>query len=114
MTLFMDTDSHYDIYLKKTGSKTVLCVTYALGYLRHTDEFPVNTNKVYMRISGDGDSYSFSYSTDGKTFKEAGKGNTRYLSSETAGGFTGVMIGLWAQSPTSTGYADFDYFEYRK
>ena len=114
MTVFMDTDSHYDIYLKKTGSKTVLCVTYALGFLRHTDEFPINTNKVYMRITGDGDSYSFSYSTDGKTFKEAGKGNTRYLSSETAGGFTGVMIGLWAQSPTSTGYADFDYFEYRK
>ena len=37
----------------------------------------------------------------------------RYLTSEVAGGFTGVMIGLWAQSPSEKGCADFEYFEYR-
>ena len=40
--------------------------------------------------------------------------HTRYLSSETVSGFTGVMIGLWAQSPSGKGYADFDWFEYRR
>lgn len=34
----------------------------------------------------------------------------RYLSTEVIGGFTGVMLGLFAQS--EAGYADFDWFEY--
>ena len=24
------------------------------------------------------------------------------------------MLGLWAQSPSEKGYADFEYFEYKK
>ena len=34
----------------------------------------------------------------------------RYLSTEVIGGFTGVMLGLFAQG--DDGYADFDWFEY--
>ena len=34
----------------------------------------------------------------------------RYLSTEVIGGFTGVMLGLFAQGVG--GYADFDWFEY--
>jgi alpha-N-arabinofuranosidase len=34
----------------------------------------------------------------------------RYLSTEVIGGFTGVMLGLFAQG--EAGYADFDWFEY--
>ena len=38
----------------------------------------------------------------------------RFLSTETIGGFTGVMLGLFAQSDNETGagYADVDWFEY--
>ena len=36
--------------------------------------------------------------------------NYRYLSTEVIGGFTGVMLGLFAQG--DDGYADFDWFEY--
>ena len=52
------------------------------------------------------------YSADGKDFKLAGTGDARYLSSETYGNFTGIMLGLWAQSASGKGYADFEYFEY--
>lgn len=40
--------------------------------------------------------------------------NTRYLSSETAGGFTGVVLGLYAVSGSSRSkvVADFGYFKY--
>lgn len=47
---------------------------------------------------------------------KAGVMNTWYLSSETAGGFTGVMLGMHAVSTSSTAsgaYADFDLFDYR-
>ena len=39
--------------------------------------------------------------------------DARFISTETLGNFTGIMLGLWAQSPSQKGYADFEYFEYR-
>jgi alpha-N-arabinofuranosidase len=38
----------------------------------------------------------------------------RYVSTEVIGGFTGVMLGLLAQSISPDNmYADFDWFEYK-
>jgi alpha-N-arabinofuranosidase len=54
------------------------------------------------------------YSTNGTDFKQVGTGDARFLSTETLGNFTGIMLGLWAQSPSVKGYADFDYFEYKQ
>lgn len=113
MTVFMDAGTHYDIFLKKNGGKTSVCIRYAMGVHDYIQETPVSGNKVYLRITGESDYYKLWYSTDGKDFKMLGINHTRYLSSETVGGFTGIMIGLWAQSPSETGYAEFDYFEYR-
>ena len=53
------------------------------------------------------------FSEDGKKYNLIGTGDTRYLSSETVSGFTGIMIGLWAQSASEKSWADFDYFEYK-
>jgi alpha-N-arabinofuranosidase len=36
----------------------------------------------------------------------------RYLSTEVIGGFTGVMLGLFADGEDDKGSADFDWFEY--
>jgi alpha-N-arabinofuranosidase len=46
---------------------------------------------------------------------DLGKMNTRYLSTETAGGFTGVVLGLYAVSASkeSKMYADFECFKYK-
>ncbi len=46
-------------------------------------------------------------------FKAFGKLDTRYLSSETAGGFTGVYIGLFAESDKGA-YTDFDWVEKKR
>lgn len=35
----------------------------------------------------------------------------RYLSTEVIGGFTGVMLGVFAQCPDNKGFADFDWVE---
>lgn len=37
---------------------------------------------------------------------------TNIASTEVIGGFTGVMLGLFAQGEDGDGYADFDWFEY--
>ena len=53
-------------------------------------------------------------SSDGNNFVELAKMEYRFLSTETIGGFTGVMLGLFTQSDNETGggYADVDWFEY--
>ena len=112
MSIYMDHNGHYDISLTKKGGKTVIETVYRLGTITHKEEIPFKGNKVWLRLTGNPMQYQMWYSTDGKNFKSAGTGDTRYLSSETYGNFTGIMLGLWAQSASGKGYADFDYFEY--
>ena len=95
-----------------------MVMRYALGSLNHVIEAYVNSPKVWLRITGDADAYRFFYSMNGEDYRQIGTGDTRYLSSETVGGFTGIMIGLWSQCPdvktnVVPGFADFEYFEYR-
>ena len=111
MTVFMDSGAHYDVYVTAEGKVGIL---YAMGAHNHREEFKIGKGRrVWLRITGESDFYKLWYSTDGKEFKQIGMNNTRYISSETVSGFTGVMIGLWAQSPSEKGYADFEYFDYR-
>jgi alpha-N-arabinofuranosidase len=66
-------------------------------------------------VKGNNNFYSFGYSTDGSSFRELGRMDAKYLSSETAGGFTGIVLGLYATtgSKESKARADFYYFDYK-
>ena len=64
------------------------------------------------KVEGNEYFYIFSYSTDGVNFYQVGQMNTRYLSSETASGFTGIVLGLFAGGPEGT-HADFCDFTYK-
>ena len=73
-----------------------------------------NSNKAYLRITSDATYYYMQVSDDGKSFQTLGKMDFRYVSTEVIGGFTGVMLGVFAQctSPENM-YADYDWFEYK-
>ena len=49
-----------------------------------------------LRISYNDKMYKFEYSDDGTSYKSLGELNCSLLSSEVAGGFTGVVIGMYA------------------
>ena len=104
----------YDLSVVCKGGHKYLTLTYYLGEMKHIEkEIPLVGNQVYLRVEGSPDVYTFSYSKDNSKFEELAKMNTRFLSSETAGGFTGVYLGLFAQEKAkSNSYADFDWFEY--
>ena len=42
------------------------------------------------------------------TFSEEGGGQTKYLSSEVCGGFTGAMLGLYATGDNKAEFTDFE------
>lgn len=117
MTVFMEFHSHYDLFVRQNTDKTQSVVLrYRLGEMEHMEkEIPLGKKgDVELNIKSDIDYYYFGYTLDG-VYKEIGKMNTRYLSSETAGGFTGVVIGLYAVSSSgnSKAFADFEYLKYK-
>ena len=114
MTVYMDYNGHYDVYVAKKGGKWVVGTNYTFGPVNHVEEVTVNSSKVWLRLTGNRSQYMLWYSTNGTDFKQVGTGDARFLSTETLGNFTGIMLGLWAQSPSVKGYADFEYFEYKQ
>ena len=59
------------------------------------------------------DAYAFSFGPDFERLRPLGSGESRYLSTEVAGGFTGVYVALYAtgSGEPCTGPADFDWFD---
>ena len=106
--------NHYDVIVEKRGGKLYAKGNIRIGELAHCDkEVPLNSNKVYLRITSDAAYYYMQVSDDGKRFQTLAKMDFRYVSTEVIGGFTGVMLGVFAQcTSTDNMYADFDWFEY--
>ncbi|MDR2683049.1 MAG: glycoside hydrolase family 43 protein [Dysgonamonadaceae bacterium] len=114
LTVYMNNRYHYDLYLQK-GNKLVL--RYKVGNIHHLEkEVKVNGTQLQLRVSGTPETYIFSFSDDqGKTFHPLGTIDTHLLSPLTAGGFTGVYIGMFASGngKPSRSKACFDWFDYR-
>lgn len=117
LTVYMDPHGHYDVVLAaQTDGTQAVELRYRLGDLLHieksiplTDDAPV----VQLRVEADASHYAFSYSLDGKRFEPLGKMNTFFLATETLGGFTGMMFGLFAEGEADThATAAFDWFDY--
>jgi len=97
VTYYMDENQHYDMYV--TNAKDGI---YAQLRLRIGDALCIknsvrlSTNKdIKFHIVSDPDNYSF-YLCNEKEELLMGTAKCKYLSSEVAGGFTGVMMGLYA------------------
>ena len=114
LSAFMDVRSHYDIYLAKGDNGYTINVDYWLGSIYHHEvSLEIEGNSAILKIIGDTNNYSFFYSTDGgQNFYNLGCADTKYLSSETAGGFTGIILGLYCIGK-ETPEATFKYFKYQ-
>lgn len=110
LSVYMDADSRYDIFLKG-GKEPKLCLRYRLGVLTHTEEFPAAAGRIWLRVEGNEYFYVFSWSDDGVNFRTLGQMNAKYLSTEASGGFTGIVLGLFAAGEPES-YADFRTFSY--
>ncbi len=115
--ILLNNGSHFDLLVKKSGSRRVIVTRLRFGSVVHeSDEVILKPGPVQLRISGTRSTFSFSYSQDNKIFKEITRADSKFLSSETVGGFTGVYTGLYATSngKVSSSVADFNWFEYKK
>ena len=114
LSVYMSNNYQYNISVVKKGGHKYLTLVYSIGSMRHVEkEIELNKDEVFLRVVGSADYYTFFYSTDNKSYEKLSSIDTRFLSSETAGGFTGVFLGLFAQETfENESVADFDWFEY--
>lgn len=117
MTLLQNNTHHYDLLLKRSDNQTVVQLRVHIGSLSYVAaEQAVAGNQILFRIKGTPHQYTFSFADPkNQKYTELGKLDTRYLSTEVAGGFTGVMIGLYTSSngKPSRAKAYYDWFEYQ-
>lgn len=111
ITLFMSEDHHYDFFIRDTNAGYEIVKRSAIGGVCcEQNKVFVPNNNATLEIKLTNCDYFFSCKVADKTY-ELGKLVTRYLSSEVACGFTGVMIGLYAQNSKNKVPVTFKDFE---
>lgn len=118
ISVYANGNSHYDLFVTRTADgKDAIELRYRLNELNHIEKIiPLDSSgkQVVLSIEGSPSRYTFSYSTDGgKKFTPISSMNTRYLSTECAGGFTGTFIALYTTAPDGKATGVFDYFDYQ-
>lgn len=108
--------NHYDVVAERRNGHIFLKSNVRIGQTAHSEqEMELKGTLAYLRITSDKDFYYLLASNDNRNFTLLAKMEYRYLSTETIGGFTGVMLGVFAQSLNdgNKGYVDVDWFNYK-
>lgn len=122
LTVYMCPQAHADLFLKKYPSTQLgyspvaVTLQYTLYGLKHVEqEMILSSNSARLKVEATATGYDFYCADAGKSYEYLGHLDMRFLSSETAGGFTGVVLGMYAvtTAPASTSYADFKSFIYQ-
>lgn len=111
ITLFMDENHHYDLAIRKSEKGYEVIERLNIGDIKSVEATIdlKNTNHASLIIRATNEYYHFYIQLEGKEI-QLGSAQTRYLSSEVAGGFTGVMIGLYAYGKNCCNFAEFRDF----
>ena len=112
LTVYQIHDGHFDLTVKKSTEGNAE-VAFKNKIKSLENEIPVEidgtTEKVILRISSNAERYKFEYSIDGEKYEKLADHDVFLVSTEVVGGFTGVVLGMFAEGE---GSADFSYFDY--
>ncbi len=101
ITTYMGKDYHYEIQLLKRDGQTFVQVRYRLGRMTHIEkEIPVAATSVKLAIKATAHDYRFVLDD-----KEIARMDSKFISTETAGGFTGIYFGAFVDGPRGS-YVD--------
>lgn len=108
LTLYMDENHHYDLALSKTKEGYEVIKKLNIGDIKSVEGNLdlKDKNKAELIVRADNNYYSFYVKNEDEEIY-LGKAQTKYLSSEVAGGFTGVLIGLYSIGNNSAEFSDF-------
>jgi xylan 1,4-beta-xylosidase len=113
--ILLNNGIHFDLLVKQSNGKRVAMGRLRFGSVIHeSEEMVLKPGHVKLIIKGERANFRFLCVQGNDTPKEIIKVMSRYLSSETIGGFTGVYVGLYAtgNGKACTANADYDWFIY--
>ncbi len=107
VTVYMTELEHYDIAVRKNGSGYEAVLKLNIGGIKHEQTvLTLDSGDAKLIVRADNCQYNF-YVSQGGVETCLGSGSAKYLSSEVAGGFTGVVIGLYAVGNVSAEFTGF-------
>ena len=108
VTVYMCEQEHYEIALVRSDSGYNAVLKLNIGGIKHIQSSAeIKTGKARLIVSANNFVYNFSLQTEDGTVN-LGCGQTKYLSSEVSGGFTGTMIGLYSIGRNTAEFTDFE------
>ncbi len=118
LTVLMNGSYHYCVFVAMQHGKLIAGLRLQVGditHMRASRELPGPAGSFRLAVEADEKHYRFLACCGDAPLEELGSGLVRHLSTEVAGGFTGVMVGLYAtgNGKPSTCPADFAWFDYK-
>ncbi|GGC03180.1 glycoside hydrolase family 43 protein [Pseudoduganella buxea] len=112
LVLRMNEANHYQLRVAGAPQRRVELVTRVKGVTTTVATAPLPRGPVELQIRAWPDRYEFGWRSGKGTMRTLGSAPTAALSSESAGGFTGVFVGMTASGKGAMPPADFDWFDY--
>ncbi|HEX6276350.1 MAG TPA: glycoside hydrolase family 43 protein [Polyangiaceae bacterium] len=114
----MNEKHHYEIFVTRRAAEPSVVVRRRIGSLQaEVARRPLSTgeeSRLVLAVDASPDKYVFSCGPTEHELAPLAEGETRYLSTEVATGFTGVYFAMYASGGGApcTHPADFDWFDY--
>nr|MBP7472486.1 glycoside hydrolase family 43 protein [Prevotella sp.] len=106
-------DGYFSMYVQD-NQVYVCCRLKSAEALSDGYMLPEGNEKVKLRIRSDGNMYYFDVAEEGQSYHQIAAHNCSIISTEVAGGFTGVVLGMYVGGLNKDAYADFDKFVYKE
>jgi alpha-N-arabinofuranosidase len=116
LTVWKDARHHYDLFVSKENGKRFVSVRRRIGSLAAVVmQQEISEGPITLLVRANRLLYSFAFLAEDGSERPLSMGETRYLSSEVAGGFTGVYFAMYASGNgrNSSNPAYFDWFDHR-
>ena len=115
LTIWMNPQHHYDLFVSQQDGQRYVAVRRRIGSLAAVvAREPLADGAATLTIGADAQTYTFGCAIGQAEQHTLATGETRYLATEVAGGFTGVYFALYAtgNGKMSRSPAFFDWFDY--
>lgn len=111
LTAFYNATHHYELAIRNIGGHRHLVLRQRIGSLQAiTATHPIDAGSITLEITATPTQFTFGYQQGDSPRTTIGTTETRYLSSEVTGGYTGVFFALYAAGEGAI--ADIDWCEY--
>lgn len=115
IAVYMNERFHYELAVARIAGERKIIFRRRIGSLQKIEnEEPWSSDSIVLHMKANKDQYAFGFSDGSGAPFWFGRGETSLLATEVAGGFTGVLIALYAtgNGARSESPAHFDWFDY--